>query len=137
MVYSGLHRPSAFCPARHRPSFGPSLIMANPQRLRGLTIDDLGDDAVLLVRKLRSESYEPAFRRVGTREAMDEALETETWDLIPADYKMPRFNGLSAPQLVKGEDLDIPFIIVSGTIGESVAVGAMLAGVGEEAEVYL
>jgi PAS domain S-box-containing protein len=59
---------------------------------------------------------------------MRAALDDQTWDLIISDYSMPRFNGVAALELLQERALDIPFIIVSGTIGETVAVAAMKAG---------
>ncbi|TSA45491.1 MAG: hybrid sensor histidine kinase/response regulator [Deltaproteobacteria bacterium] len=96
--------------------------------IRTLIIEDSEDDAWLVVRLLQKEGYDPAYERVETRDAMHEALERETWDVIICDYKMPRFNGLEALKLYKDKGLDIPFIIVSGAIGEETAVAAMISG---------
>src|SRR5204863_1388532 len=63
-----------------------------------------------------------------TSQAMNEALNRQTWDLVIADYVMPHFNGLSALDLVKRKGLDLPFIIVSGHITDDTAVAAMKAG---------
>lgn len=100
--------------------------MAKPLRL--LTIEDSEDDALLLIRELRKGGYEPAYVRVDTREAMKEALVGTVWDLVISDYVMPRFSGLEALQVLHESGYDIPFIIVSGNIGEDIAVGAMKAG---------
>ncbi|MBM4137855.1 MAG: response regulator, partial [Nitrospira sp.] len=72
--------------------------------------------------------YEPTFERVETAEAMSKALDKQTWDVIIADYVMPRFSGLNALRLLQGKGLDLPFILVSGTIGEDLAVDAMKSG---------
>jgi two-component system cell cycle sensor histidine kinase/response regulator CckA len=100
--------------------------MSNP--LRVLIVEDLEDDALLIVRELRRSGYDPTFERVDTAETMKAALAGQTWDLIIADYSMPRFNGIEALALFQKSDLDLPFIIVSGTIGEEIAVAAMRAG---------
>ena len=96
--------------------------------LRALIIEDSEDDALLLQRQLRSGGYELIARQVDTAEAMKAALEEETWDIIFADYTMPRFDGLAALHLLRANNADIPFIFVSGTIGEDTAVMAMRAG---------
>src|SRR5690606_36746490 len=60
--------------------------------------------------------------------AMSGALDEDTWDVILYDYTMPQFSGSAALELLRSRNLDIPFIIVSGTVGEEVAVAAMKAG---------
>ena len=96
--------------------------------LRVLIVEDSEDDAVLLVRELRRGGYEPVFKRVETPESMKEALEKEKWDIIISDFILPRFSGLAALDVLKRSGLDLPFIIVSGKIGENTAVDAMKAG---------
>jgi len=96
--------------------------------LRVLIVEDSEDDVLLLIRELRHGGYAPIFERVETSEAMTAALEKQTWDLILADYSMPHFSGLEALKLFKASGLDLPFIIVSGSIGEDVAVEAMKLG---------
>jgi DNA-binding NtrC family response regulator len=93
-----------------------------------LLVEDYEDDAALLLRELKRGGYEPLARRVETADAMLAALEEQEWDIIIADYTMPQFSGLAALRLYKGKELDIPFILVSGTVGEEEAVGAMKAG---------
>jgi diguanylate cyclase (GGDEF)-like protein len=95
--------------------------------LRLLLIEDSEDDARLLVRELQPH-YELTYERVDTPAAANDALDKPGWDLVISDYSMPQFNGLDALALVQEKNLDIPFIIVSGTIGEDVAVQAMKAG---------
>ena len=95
--------------------------------LRVLIVEDSEDDALLLVRQLRSGGYEPTFERVDTPEAMNAALE-QTWDIVIADYAMPHFSAPSALDMLKEKGLDLPFIIVSGAIGEETAVSMMKAG---------
>jgi two-component system, cell cycle sensor histidine kinase and response regulator CckA len=96
--------------------------------LRLLLIEDSEDDAFLLIRELRNGGFDPAVVRVDAAPAMRAELDKRTWDLVIADYNMPRFSGIEALELVKSTGLDLPFIIVSGAIGEETAVGAMRAG---------
>ncbi len=99
--------------------------------LRVLIAEDLEDDAKLMLRELNRGGYQVTFERVETAEAFRAALARETWDLVLSDYRMPCLNGLEALELLKQSSLDLPFIIVSGTIGEEVAVNAMKAGVND------
>ncbi len=96
--------------------------------LRLLIIEDSEDDALLLVRELRREGIAPVYERVETAEAMREALRRQSWDLVISDYVMPGFSGLAALGLMKESGADLPFIIISGRIGEDAAVEAMKAG---------
>jgi putative nucleotidyltransferase with HDIG domain len=96
--------------------------------LRVLIVEDSEGDALLLVRELKRGGYEPAFERVDTPEAMSAALAKGTWDVILSDYAMPRFSAPAALALFKETDFDVPFIIVSGAIGEETAVEMMKAG---------
>ncbi len=96
--------------------------------LRALIVEDSEDDVLLIVRELEHSGYEPVYRRVQTAEEMRSALEERAWDVIVADYAMPHFSGMAALELLRRRGLDTPFIVVSGTIGEDVAVAAMKAG---------
>jgi diguanylate cyclase (GGDEF)-like protein/PAS domain S-box-containing protein len=96
--------------------------------LRVLVVEDSEADAVLLTRQLRQSGYEPRAVRVDTAEEMHRLLDQQSWDLVVADYSMPRFNAVAALMLLKEKGLDVPFIILSGTIGEETAVEAMKAG---------
>ena len=98
------------------------------QALRVLIVEDNERDAVLLIRELRRGGYDLTFERVETPEAMLAALERQAWDLIVSDYSMPRFGAPAALKIVRNKGLDLPFIIVSGTVGEDVAVESMRAG---------
>ncbi len=93
-----------------------------------LIVDDSDDDAMLMIRQLRKGGFDPKWERVETAEAMETALDREEWDVILCDYKMPRFSGPAALKLVRDKNIDIPFIIVSGVIGENTAVTAMKSG---------
>jgi diguanylate cyclase (GGDEF)-like protein/PAS domain S-box-containing protein len=96
--------------------------------VRTLVVEDSENDAQLLIRQLRKSGYEPIATRVETAAEMSRLLEQEPWDLIIADYSLPQFGAMSALALLHQKGLDIPFIIVSGTIGEATAVEAMKAG---------
>jgi signal transduction histidine kinase/FixJ family two-component response regulator len=93
-----------------------------------LIVEDSEDDALLLVQELKRGGLYASFQRVESREAMDVALSSHSWDIVFADYTMPHFRGTDALAVVKERNLDIPFIFVSGTIGEDAAVAAMKAG---------
>jgi signal transduction histidine kinase len=101
---------------------------AEPRRLRVLMVEDRPDDEELVIRELRRGGYEVVHERVDTDAAMAAALRRETWDVVLSDYAMPRFSGPAALALVRGMALDVPFIIVSGTVGEEAAVVAMRSG---------
>lgn len=93
-----------------------------------LVAEDTEDDYELLMRELRKAGYEPLSQRVDTAEAMSAALEEQAWDIVFSDWSMPQFDALGALAVLKDKGVDLPFIIVSGTIGEDVAVRAMRAG---------
>ncbi|HSJ55567.1 MAG TPA: PAS domain S-box protein, partial [Anaerolineae bacterium] len=93
-----------------------------------LVIEDSEDDAFLIARQLRRAGYELMMHRVETAEDMEAALESRRWDVIIADHSMPRFSGTRALKLIQEKGLDLPFIVVSGTIGEEAAVAVMKAG---------
>ncbi len=96
--------------------------------IRILLVEDSKDDADLLLWEMRSGGFEPVCRRVETLAEMTVALEEEPWDVIVSDYTMPQFSGLRALELVQKHRPDLPVIIVSGNIGEEIAVEAMRAG---------
>lgn len=96
--------------------------------LRVLIIEDSEDDTLLLLRELRKGGYGPVYDRVETPEAMMEVLAKQEWDIIISDYVLPQFSGLAALDVLRESGQDLPFIIVSGNIGEDIAVGAMKAG---------
>lgn len=93
-----------------------------------LLVEDSPRDAELLVLALERGGYDPSVTCVQTAEAMNAALDAGSWDVVIADYSMPRFSGLGALDVLKRRGLDIPFLLVSGTVGEEVAVEAMKAG---------
>jgi signal transduction histidine kinase len=97
--------------------------------LRVLLIEDNEDDAALTVRTLKKAGLDPAARRVDTEPALRDALASQDWDLVLCDYTMPQLDAPSAFRIVHELGRDVPFIIVSGTIGEEAAVEAMHLGV--------
>lgn len=99
-----------------------------PEPLRVLVVEDAEDDAALLARELRRAGFATTMERVETAAEMRAALDRAAWDLVIADYTLPQFGALDALALLKQRQLDLPFIIVSGTIGEETAVSAMKAG---------
>ncbi len=98
------------------------------ERLRILIVEDSEDDLLLLLRELRRGGYAPDYVRVETAAQMQAALDRQQWDVIVADYTLPQFSAPEALQLVQLQHQVLPFIIVSGTIGEETAVAAMRAG---------
>lgn len=98
------------------------------EQLQLLLVEDSEYDAELLLRHLRDDNYEIKYRRVDNGRDMQEALNSGVWDLIISDYTMPGFGGLEALEIAKQSSFDIPFIIVSGNIGEDIAAAAMVAG---------
>ena len=95
--------------------------------LRILLAEDSPTDAQLLELEVRT-AYDVTLKRVEDAQAMAQALREETWDLVISDYYMPGFGGMAALQIVRGGGYDLPFIIVSGNMGEDLAVEAMRAG---------
>jgi putative nucleotidyltransferase with HDIG domain/PAS domain S-box-containing protein len=103
-------------------------LVSDKPLLRILIIEDSEDDSALLLWHLKKEGYEIQHKRVETAIALRQALEEANWDAIISDYNLPSFSGLGALSIYKEKDLRIPFIIVSGNIGEEIAVEAMKAG---------
>jgi hypothetical protein len=96
--------------------------------LRVLIVEDSEDDALLLARELKRGGFDVAFELVETGDGLTTALGKGGWDVVFADFTMPKFRGTAALDMVRQRDADLPFIFVSGTIGEDVAVEAMKAG---------
>jgi sigma-B regulation protein RsbU (phosphoserine phosphatase) len=98
------------------------------KQLRTLIVEDSEFDAMMLVNLLRKGGYKPEHLRVETASAMQDALRDQEWDLILADYNLPEFSAPEALKLLQWTGIDVPFIIISGGIGEDIAVEAMKAG---------
>ena len=96
--------------------------------LRILFVEDSEDDTLLLLRELKRGGFDPVYERVDTPADMVLALDKYDWDIVISDYVMPRFSGLDALRLLRERGMDLPFIMVSGKIGEDTAVEAMHAG---------
>src|SRR4051812_31604025 len=100
--------------------------MAKPLNI--LIIEDSASDAELIAHGLDHSGVSFVFQRVETVSAMETALDAKSWDVIISDFRMPSFDALAALEILKRRRLDLPFIIVSGAIGEQQAVEAMKAG---------
>jgi two-component system cell cycle sensor histidine kinase/response regulator CckA len=103
-----------------------SLAMATP--LRVLLVEDSEIDAQLLLGLLERAGYDVTHERVQTAEAMSAALRNTSWDLVISDYSMPTFSAPAALSVLQSTAIDLPFIIVSGMVGEETAVAALKAG---------
>jgi len=103
-------------------------VKAETLPLRVLIVEDSEEDADLIVLELRRGGFDPIFRRVDDPESMAKALAEAEWDVVLSDYSMPNFSMPEALSMVQAKGRDIPFLIVSATIGEEVAVEAMKAG---------
>lgn len=102
--------------------------MSEKKFLRILIIEDSESDAFLLLRELRKGGYDVESERVETAESLRSALAEKTWDLVICDYSLPHLDAPRALEILKSSGLDLPFIIVSGTIGEESAIDALKAG---------
>lgn len=99
-----------------------------PDSIRVLVVEDSPRDAELLVHTLEQGGYRVVHERVHTADAMREALASKPWDMILSDDAMQRFDALSSLHVLQESGQDIPFVIVSGTLGEDRAVQLMKAG---------
>lgn len=96
--------------------------------LRILFVEDSESDMELLLRELRRGGYAPYYQRVDSPDEMSKALSENVWDIVLSDYTMPSFSAHHALETLKQSNHPIPFIVVSGTIGEESAVALMRAG---------
>jgi len=121
---SGAGRPAVadLSSSGNQPTTGPT------KALRLLVVEDSREDTFVLLRELRRGGYTPSWERVDTAAAMSKALNEQSWDLVVADFSMPQFNAFAALELLRTKGGDQPFIIVSGTIGDELAVKAMQTG---------
>ena len=96
--------------------------------LRALILEDSENDCALLVRALTKGGYDLHYQRVDSAENLLASLDSATWDIIISDFSMPGFKGTAALELLQKSGLEVPFVFVSGTIGEETAVEAMRQG---------
>ena len=89
--------------------------------LRVLIVEDSADDAELMLHALRRGDFEPEWERVEKGPEMEEALKRQDWDVVLSDYHLPGFSAPAAYELLRRLELDIPFIVVSGAMGEDTA----------------
>ena len=98
------------------------------RELKVLLVEDSEEDSLLMLRELCRGGYAPQQRRVETASDLRQALSEQQWDVILSDYRMPAFDAPGALEVLHESGQDIPFIIVSGKIGENLAVAAMKSG---------
>ena len=96
--------------------------------LRVLIVEDSVSDAELMLRTLRGAGLEPVHERVETADAMRSALERDRWDVVLSDYSLPAFDAPRALGVLRERGDDVPFIVVSGSVGEDAAVALIKAG---------
>ena len=96
--------------------------------LRVLIVEDSADDTLLIAAELQRGGLDPVFERVETAAALEAALAVRNWDVIICDYSMPALTGPAALAVYRQSGLDIPFISVSGTVGEETVAEMMKAG---------
>ncbi len=96
--------------------------------LRVLIVEDMEDDELLLLLRLKQGGYDVTSTRVETGEDFVAALKQREWDIVIADYHLPGFDAPTALRLLQGQGIDLPFLIMSGAVGEQAAVEAMKAG---------
>src|ERR1700719_3329894 len=96
--------------------------------LRLLMVEDSEDDAAMLLRELRRGGYDVIHERVETSDALIAALNNQKWELVISDHSMPHFSGLDALNILRSHGSEVPFIFVSGTMGEEAAVAALKDG---------
>ena len=106
----------------------PSASTALPETLALLVVEDSPDDYELLVARLASAGRPVHSVRVQTAAELSAALATKDWSAVIADHRLPGFTSLQALAIVRAQGRDLPFLIVSGVIGEQVAAEAMRAG---------
>src|SRR5271156_4404564 len=98
------------------------------ERLNILHLEDEPDFAELVRTLLAQDNVDAEVKRVGNREAFESALVKETFDVIISDYHLPSYTGLEAMAFARKNRPDMPFILVSGTIGEDAAIRSLRAG---------
>jgi signal transduction histidine kinase/DNA-binding NarL/FixJ family response regulator len=96
--------------------------------LKFLLVEDSPDDAEMVLLELRRGGFQVEAARVDTAAALEAALAERPWDLVLSDYRMPGFTGMDALRILRASGLDIPFVLVTGAIGEEAAVAAVKEG---------
>jgi two-component system cell cycle sensor histidine kinase/response regulator CckA len=96
--------------------------------LRLLLVEDNDNDAQLIVAELERAGHTVVYERVASAAALHAALDRQTWNIVLSDFSLPGFSGMAALEQLRGRDTEMPFIFVSGNIGEDLAVAAMRAG---------
>ncbi|MBW4462183.1 MAG: EAL domain-containing protein [Nodosilinea sp. WJT8-NPBG4] len=102
--------------------------MTVAEPLRALIVEDSDDDLLLLLRELRRAGFAPTWVQVQTAADFRAAIASEEWDVVLSDYQLPQFNAPDALELLQQSSCDLPFIVISGTVGEATAVTIMRAG---------
>jgi two-component system cell cycle sensor histidine kinase/response regulator CckA len=111
-----------------QPSEVPPTEANRKQNLRVLLVEDSKFDTLLMVRYLQNNGYQTVHQRVQSLVEMEKALDEQQWDVVLCDYQLPTFGVVPALDLLKRKGLDVPFIVVSGAIGEELAVDLMKSG---------
>jgi signal transduction histidine kinase len=93
-----------------------------------LSIEDVEAETLLVMDELRRAGYQPSWARVDSARSMAQALERQPWDVAISDHPLTHFNAFDALALLRENQLDLPFIVVSGRIGEDTAVQVMKSG---------
>jgi diguanylate cyclase (GGDEF)-like protein/PAS domain S-box-containing protein len=101
-----------------------------PALLRVLCVDDCEDDVLLVIEALSAGGFMPEYRRVCTLAGLETEL-LQPWDLVISDYSMPQLNGLQVLEVVRQRMPELPFVLVSGAVGQDTAVAAMKSGAGD------
>ena len=106
----------------------PDPVSPTPIPLRALIVEDRANDVEMILRELRRGGFAPTHERVETAEALRAALARQAWDVVLSDYYLPTFDAPRALAVLQESGSDLPFIVVSGSVGEDTAVAAMRAG---------
>src|SRR5688572_4436778 len=110
-------------------STSPLPLSADRSPLRALLVEDNPDDAALVLHALRRGGYDVEHLRVETADDLRNAVARGSWDVVIADYNLPAFTGPQAFVIARQERKDLPFILVSGAVGEETVVEAMRQGI--------